>query len=80
MKDEQIKGLRIEDLRIDKDMTQKEVAEQLNMHLTTYREYEQQERRIPATFLIKVAKYYNVSLDYIAGLTNQKRPLYDNFK
>lgn len=69
----QIEKFRAEDLRIDKDLTQKEIAEELNMHLTTYREYEQQERRIPATFLIKLAKYYNVSIDYITGLTNDKR-------
>lgn len=45
-----ITGLRIEDLRTDKDRTQKETAELLHMHLTTYREYEQQKRRIPANF------------------------------
>lgn len=69
----QIEKFRAEDLRTDKDLTQKEIAEELDMHLTTYREYEQQVRRIPATFLIKLAQYYNVSIDYIAGLTNDKR-------
>lgn len=73
MKKLQIERFRAEDLRTDSDMTQKEVAEKLNMHLTTYREYEQQERRIPATFIIELAKFYNVSIDYIAGLTNEKR-------
>lgn len=73
MKKLQIKRFRAEDLRNDNDMTQKEVAEKLNMHLTTYREYEQQERRIPATFIIELAEFYNVSIDYIAGLTNDKR-------
>ena len=73
MKNVQIERFRAEDLRIDNDLTQRQVAEEINMHLTTYREYEQQERRIPATFLITLAKYYNVSLDYLAGLTNDKR-------
>ena len=73
MKKLQIQKFRAEDLRNDNDMTQKEVAEKLNMHLTTYREYEQQERRIPATFIIELAEFYNVSIDYIAGLTNDKR-------
>lgn len=68
-----ITGLRIEDLRTDKDRTQKETAELLHMHLTTYREYEQQKRRIPADFILKIAKLYNVSTDYILGLTNDKR-------
>ena len=78
MKKIQIEGFRAEDLRTDKDLTQKEVAEKLNMHLTTYREYEQQERRIPATFIIELAELYNVSIDYIAGLTNDKRKYWWN--
>lgn len=73
MKKLQIPRFRAEDLRTDCDMTQKDIAEKLNMHLTTYREYEQQERRIPATFIIELAKFYNVSIDYLAGLTNDKR-------
>ena len=49
------------------------MAEELKMHLTTYREYEQQERKVPITFIIQLAKYHNVSLDYLCGLTNDKR-------
>ncbi len=74
-----IERLRIRDLRKDCDKTQKEIAELLNMQLTTYREYENQERRIPADFLIRIAKLYNVSIDYIAGLTNDKRGIGYNF-
>lgn len=73
MKKQQIEHFRAEDLRIDTDRTQKDIAEILNMHLTTYREYEQQERRIPAEFAIRIAKLYNVSTDYVLGLTNDKR-------
>ncbi len=68
-----ISRLRIEDLRTDADRTQRETAEMLHMHLTTYREYEQQKRRIPADFILKIARLYNVSTDYILGLTNDKR-------
>ena len=57
MKKIQINGFRAEDLRTDTDRTQKDVAEILDMHLTTYREYEQQERRIPADFAIRIAKF-----------------------
>lgn len=68
-----ISRLRIEDLRTDADRTQRETAKMLHMHLTTYREYEQQMRRIPADFILKIARLYNVSTDYILGLTNDKR-------
>lgn len=68
-----ISRLRIEDLRTDADRTQRETAEMLHMHLTTYREYEQQKRRIPADFILKIARLYNVSTDYILRLTNDKR-------
>lgn len=71
---------RVTDLREDSDKTQAEIATALEMHLTQYRRYEKAETPVTADFLVKIAKYYNVSLDYIAGLTNQKRPLYDNFK
>ena len=63
---------RIRDLREDSDMTQKEVAEKLFMHLTQYRRYESGESEIPFCIAIKLAKLYNVSLDYIAGITNEK--------
>lgn len=64
---------RIKDLREDADKTQSEIAELLNMHLTTYRRYENAEREPPLYFIIELAKLYNVSLDYIAGITNDKR-------
>lgn len=64
---------RIRDLREDKDLTQQEVADTLNMYLTTYRRYENGEREPPFYFIIELAKLYNVSIDYIAGLTNNKK-------
>lgn len=64
---------RIRDLREDKDLTQQEVADTMNMYLTTYRRYECGEREPPFYFIIELAKFYNVSVDYIAGLTNNKK-------
>lgn len=61
---------RLRDLREDKDLTQADVAKILNIGLTTYRRYEVGEREIPFHFVILLANYYKVSIDYIAGLTN----------
>lgn len=59
---------RIRDLREDKDKTQKEVADALGLWLNTYRNYETGLREPPFYIMIAIAKYYNVSLDYLAGL------------
>ena len=63
---------RIRDLREDADLTQKQIAEKLGMYLTTYRRYESGEQKPPFDFIITLAKFYNVTIDYIAGLTNDK--------
>jgi len=63
---------RIRDLREDADLTQKQVAELLHMHKTTYRRYETGEREVPLNIAILLAKQYGVSLDYLAGLINIK--------
>ena len=63
---------RIEDLRVDHDKTQIEVAEYLNMQRGVYRRYEKGEREIPVWAVIKLAKFYNTSTDYILGLTNRR--------
>lgn len=72
MKKYKIEKYRVKDLREDADMAQKEVAYKLNMQLTTYGEYERQDRRVPADFIMKIAKLYNVSCDYVLGLTDDK--------
>ena len=59
---------RIRDLREDNDKTQTEIVEILNMKYQQYARYENGEREIPLHHLIALAKYYNVSLDYLAGL------------
>ena len=64
---------RIRDLREDFDLSQQEVADILNMHRTTYVRYELGEREIPFNIAIRLANYYNVSLDYLAGRTNQMK-------
>lgn len=65
---------RLRDLREDKDLTQTELVEILHMHKTTYTNYEQGKREIPFSLAIRLAEFYNVSLDYIAGLTQEPRP------
>ena len=67
-----IEQFRIRDLREDLDETQAETARKMNLHVTTYREYENQERRVPYDFIRNAAIYFNVSADYILGLTNDK--------
>jgi len=66
---------RIRDLREDSELSQMKIAEILGMHKTTYARYETGEREIPFNIAISLAKYYSVSLDYLAGLTNKKNRL-----
>ena len=66
---------RIRDLREDRDLTQEQLVAILQMHKTTYTNYEQGKREPPFSFMIRLALFYNVSLDYMAGLTNDARPL-----
>lgn len=61
---------RLKDLREDAELTQQELADLLFMHKTTYVRYETGEREIPLNIAINIAKYYKVSLDYLAGLRN----------
>lgn len=64
---------RIRDLREDSDKTQQEIAEYLGTSSQHYGKYELGRAEIPFDRAIMLAKYYNVSLDYIAGLTNNKK-------
>ena len=63
---------RIKDLREDNDKTQKQLADYLGMKQPQYYRYENGQRDIPTDILIKLSKYYNVSVDYILGLTDKK--------
>ena len=64
---------RVRNLREDMDYTQAQVAEQLNLHLTQYRRYENALTTVTADFIVSIAKLYDVSTDYVLGLTNDKR-------
>ena len=61
---------RIRDLREDSDLTQKQIAQLLGMSQTGYSKYETGENDIPTAILIKLAKYYNTSIDYLLGETD----------
>jgi len=63
---------RLTDLREDNDKTQKEIAELLCCRREVYRRYEKGTREIPISYAIILAKYYNVSLDYLFELTDER--------
>ena len=63
---------RIRDLREDADMTQREVAKKLFLHLTQYRRYECGESKVPLDIAVQIACLFHVSLDYIAGVSDDK--------
>ena len=63
---------RIRDLREDRDLTQKKVAEFLGMSQTGYSKYETGENDIPTAVLIKLADFYQTSTDYLLGRTDKK--------
>ncbi|MEG2377542.1 MAG: helix-turn-helix transcriptional regulator [Clostridia bacterium] len=65
---------RLEDLRIDNDKTQEEIADVLNCKREVYRRYEKGIHEIPVWALIELARHYNTSADYILGLTNARKP------
>ena len=64
----------IRNLRIDKDYTQKFVAEYLNIKQNTYSQYELGILNYPIEALIKLSELYGVSVDYLLGLTDEKVP------
>lgn len=63
---------RIRDLREDHDMNQTQLARILGMSQTGYSKYETGENDIPTAVLIKLARFYNTSIDYILGETDNK--------
>ena len=66
--------LRIKDLREYKDMLQKDVAELLNISQTNYSKYELGKINIPINTLKKLALIFDTSIDYLLGLTNERKP------
>lgn len=63
---------RIRDLREDRDLTQKQIAQILGMSQTGYSKYETGENDIPTAILIKLADFYGTSTDYLLGRTDEK--------
>ena len=65
---------RIRDLREDRDITQTELAKYLQIHQTTYSDYEIGNLNVPVDILIRLAKFYDTSIDYIVELTDNPKP------
>ena len=68
--------MRIKDLREDADLTQKQIADFLHIKQNTYSQYENGHRQIPIEVLIKLARFYNTSIDYLVGETHNKKRYY----
>ena len=64
---------RIRDLREDRDLKQRQVAQYLNCSQQVYSNYELGLRDIPTDILIRLAQFYNVSIDYLLGQTNNPK-------
>lgn len=69
-----MKYQRLQDLRIDHDLRQQDVADILCCQRNVYRRYECGEREIPVWALITLSEYYHVSVDYLLGITDNKIP------
>ena len=67
-------GLRLRELREDSDLTQEECAKIAYIAKNSYIRYENGERVIPLDTIIRFAEYYRTSVDYIANLTDERRP------
>ena len=65
---------RVKDLREDNDLFQKDIARVLGISQQYYSEYEKGNRPITIEKIITLAQYYNTSIDYIVGLTNETKP------
>ena len=73
MLEKEIRYPNIRNLREDADLSQADLAKILNCFQVAYSYYEIGRRDIPTEILIQLANYYNCSVDYLLGLTNQKR-------
>jgi len=65
---------RLKDLRENKDLLQRDVANFLNVDQSTYSKYEQEKVSIPLECLYKLADFYNTSIDYIIYRTDDRKP------
>ena len=74
MRTEILKYGRIRDLRNDRGLTQEQVAKLLNVSQNTYSQYEIGVTRYPLDAVVELAKFYDVSIDYLVGLTDEPKP------
>ena len=65
---------RLKEVRNDRDLTQTDVARYLGMKQQQYSEYEIGKRLVPIEVLDKLANYYNTSVDYLIGRTDERKP------
>ena len=65
---------RLRDIRKDRDLSQKDIEKVLNTSQVQYSRYEMGIRLLPIDKLVMLANYYNVSTDYLLGLTNERKP------
>ena len=72
--------MRIREIREDKYLAQSDVAKILNVSQVAYSFYEIGKRQIPIDLLIKLAKYYNTSTDYLLELTDERKPYSKSLK
>lgn len=66
--------MRLKDIREDADVKQKTLADYLHIKQNTYSQYENGQRQLPVEVLIELARYFDVSTDYILGLTDVRHP------
>ena len=69
-----MKYQRLEDLRTDHDLTIRQVADSLGCNRDVYTRYEKGVRQLPISSAIRLAELYQVSLDYLVGISDEKRP------
>ena len=70
-----MKFQRIQDLRIDSDLSLKKIGEILHISQRSYSHYETGSRNIPIEMLIRLADYYDTTIDYLVGRTDNKEPI-----
>ena len=67
-------NIRIRDLREDRDLTQQVVSKAIDCDQSLYSKYERGEREIPLRIVYALAKFYETSIDYLVGLTDEQKP------
>lgn len=72
--------MRLKDIREDRDITQKEIADYLHIKQNTYSQYKSGKRQLPIEALIALADYYHVTTDYLLGVSDIPNPYRDNRK